>query len=950
MKTLLRKASSLIGIALLFSTAGNFVSAQQILPCGTDKMMAEMMQKDPQIVIAQQELEAYTKEFIRTHKSEMSERGGPQYVIPVVFHIVHDFGAENISDATVISAVNTLNRDYQKLNTDTSQVIPQFKALVADCNIEFRLAQIDPDGNCTNGIDRVFSYRTYQGNDRSKVVVWNRRHYLNIWVVNRIASGGVAAYAYLPSGASGLGYKVDGVIAWYQYVLPSGPGPRTLTHEIGHCFNLSHPWGGGEVGTACGDDGVDDTPITEGFLGSCPSNRIDFSCDKDTIKKTWQFNNVTTTSGTTDPNGTMYVPGSDTSVTLLSFSAHNVDSNSSVDSAFAFAGWDTGGIDGDNVFYDHTDTISLGKFYEFKVRPEFGQGMPKFGQGVTLTGIRFYVKRSPTGPRMFSIRSSEFNNFNTNLTASVSPANPNLNVQVDTLSQDALNRIIPNIFYFATDSSVLITQAKITLTGNHANTDDTITFRIYAWNAEDAAGYLQIDSVAIIGFYGTIENLDNYMDYAYCDHMFTIGQKERMHAALNSNTSYRDSLWQPENHVRTGIDNPQPCAPEADFYTLKTMACQNGPGTVQFYDYSHRGTPTSWAWSFPGGTPSTSTAPSPTVTFNTPYNQSATLTVTNAQGSSTVTKNNMVWVQPPWVDYHGLFYEDFEDPARFNTQWLVDNRSSNSSVWQVTNTGTFPSGNHGLKINAYSPMVLSTNTTPTIILDWGIGAFDKDAFVSPALDLDYITNGTGKLEFKLTGATRATDPADITDSLQVLYSINCGNTWSAFPGTGTAAGRYSKANLNPAGSWQGEYAPTTTTQWVQKSINLPVAALAPNVRFKFEYFSGDFSNDIYIDDINISGTVGIDDNSPGAMADLMVFPNPAGSEVSVTYRLPASKNIKLEVFDAVGNLVYELVNKKQSAGGYTVTFNTSTIANGIYYVKLMGDNVNLKTEKIVVIK
>ena len=72
--------------------------------------------------------------------------------------------------------------------------------------------------------------------------------------------------------------------------------------------------------------------------------------------------------------------------------------------------------------------------------------------------------------------------------------------------------------------------------------------------------------------------------------------------------------------------------------------------------------------------------------------------------------------------------------------------------------------------------------------------------------------------------------------------------------------------------------------------------------------------------------------------------------MSVTYRLPASKNIKLEVFDAVGNLVYDLVNKKQSAGGYTVTFNTSTIANGIYYVKLMGDNVNLKTEKIVVIK
>lgn len=936
MKTLYRKALSLIGIALLFSSTGNFVSAQVTKPCGTDEAMADAIKKNPQVLQVQQELEAFTKEYVRTHKPEMSERGAPVYIIPMVFHIVHDFGPENVSDAVVIQAVNTLNKDYQKLNSDTSQVIPQFKAIIADCDIEFRLAQKDPDGNCTNGIDRVFSYRTYQGNDRSKVVTWDRRHYLNIWVANRIADANVAAYAYLPSGASGLGYKVDGVISDYHYV---GGTNRTLSHEIGHFFNLSHTWGGGEVGTACGDDGVDDTPVTEGLLTSpCPSNRVDFSCDRDTIKKTWQFDNVTTTSGTTEPNGTMFVPGTDTSLTLFSASAHGVAANSSVASVFAFAGWDTGGANDSTNFYSHTGILNPNKYYEFTIQPELGQGL-------TMTGIRFQVKRSDTGPRMFAVRSSETANFASNITASVVPVSSELSVVTD------INLNQQFIFYFSNDTSALVKNGRITLTPTlYTNIDDTVTFRIYAWNAEDTLGTFEIDSVAVIGFYGTIENLDNYMDYSFCNHMFTIGQMERMHAALNSSVSYRDSLWQPENHVRTGINNPQPCAPEADFYTLKNMACQNGPGTVQFFDYSHRGTPTSWAWSFPGGTPSTSTQQNPIVTFNTPYSQSATLTVTNAQGSSTITKDNMVWVQPPWVDYHGLFYEDFEDPSRFNTNWRVDNRSNNNSMWHNTNVGTFPSGNHGLKINAYSPMVLSTNTTPIIILDWGIGRYDKDVFITPAFDLDYVATGTGKLEFKLTGATRATDPSDITDSLQVLYSINCGNTWAAFPGSGTGAGRYSKANLCNAGSWQAEYTPTTTTQWVQKSINLPAAALAPNVRFKFEYYSGDFSNDIFIDDFNISGTVGIEDNSPGAQADLMVFPNPASSEVSVTYRLPASKNIKLEIYDAVGNLVYDLVNKKQAAGGYTVTFNTATIANGIYYVKLMGDNVNLKTEKIVVIK
>ncbi len=934
MKTLFTKASALIAIVLLFSATGNFVSAQLNHFCGTDEIMQNLLNTNPDVVKAQQELDAFTKDFIQNHKPETNERGGPTYIIPIVFHIIHDYGVENISDAVVDTAVYILNRDYQKRNADTSQVYQSFKPLIADCNIEFRLAQIDPDGNCTNGIDRVFSYRTYQGDDRGKLgTVWDRRNYLNIWVVNRIADGNVAAYAYLPAGASGLGYKVDGVIARYNYVGADPVNGRTLTHEIGHSFNLSHPWGGGTVATACGDDGVDDTPVTEGGT-NCPSNLVDFTCDKDTIRKTWQFNSVTTLSGSIA--APMYDPASDSSVTLMA-SAHGVAANSSLDSVFAFAGWDTGAVDGVDSFYSHTGTLNPSKYYEFTVQPKFGQGM-------SFTGVRFHVKRSAMGPRMFSVRSSETANFGSNLVASLISPNANLSVQTDTNP----NPDQQYIFYFSNDTSVWVNEGKTTVSApQYNNTDDTVTFRIYAWNAEDTLGTFEIDSVAIIGFYGTVENLDNYMDYTYCHRMFTIGQMERMHATLNNSISSRNNLWTPANLALTGVDNPQPCAPEADFYTLKNMECQNGPNTVQFFNNSARGTPTSWLWSFPGGTPSTSTLQNPTVTFNTLYSQSVTLTVTNAQGSSSVTKDN-VWVSPNWADYVGLFSEDFEDPSRFNTLWRVDNRFNNVSSWHVTNTGTFPSGNHGLKINAFSPMVLSTNTTPIVILDWGIGGFDKDAFVTPSFDLTHIiNNGTAKLEFKLSGATRATDPLDITDKLQVYYSTTCGNTWSTFP---SSAGIYTGSTLSNAGSWQGDYVPATGTQWVQKSINLPVAALNAKVRFKFEYISGDFSNNIYIDDVNISGSVGIEDNNPGALADLVVFPNPASNEVSVTYRLPSSKNIKLEIYDAIGNLVYDLVNQKQSAGSYTITFNTSSIANGIYQVKLIGDNVNLKTEKIVVIK
>ena len=49
----------------------------------------------------------------------------------------------------------------------------------------------------------------------------------------------------------------------------SSTGARTLTHEIGHCFNLAHVWGStNQPGVACGDDLVTDTPETMGHT-SC---------------------------------------------------------------------------------------------------------------------------------------------------------------------------------------------------------------------------------------------------------------------------------------------------------------------------------------------------------------------------------------------------------------------------------------------------------------------------------------------------------------------------------------------------------------------------------------------------------------------------------------------------------------------------------------------------------
>ena len=90
--------------------------------------------------------------------------------------------------------------------------------LAADIRIEFRLAQIDPNGNCTNGIDRIYSSLTHAGSDQSKLNQWPRDKYLNVWTVSTIGMSGVAGYAYFPSATNSYLYIYDGIIILSNFI------------------------------------------------------------------------------------------------------------------------------------------------------------------------------------------------------------------------------------------------------------------------------------------------------------------------------------------------------------------------------------------------------------------------------------------------------------------------------------------------------------------------------------------------------------------------------------------------------------------------------------------------------------------------------------------------------------------------------------------------------------
>lgn len=251
------------------------IQAQEILFCGQTEQTQKLFERFPHMI---HEAEEASEQLLEQQHAYAANRGGDEeiIVIPVVFHIIHNNGPENISNDQVYDAMYVLNRDFSLENEDVDQVVEDFGAITADIGIEFRLAQLDPNGNCTSGINRVQSEQTYNGDsDMKELSYWPRDEYLNVWVCND--AGGAAGYTFLPSSVNGnFNAGNDGIVLRYDYTGSIEESnvyrSRTLTHEVGHWLNLMHCWGPGnspgQAGNCNNDDDVDDTPETIGWT-SC---------------------------------------------------------------------------------------------------------------------------------------------------------------------------------------------------------------------------------------------------------------------------------------------------------------------------------------------------------------------------------------------------------------------------------------------------------------------------------------------------------------------------------------------------------------------------------------------------------------------------------------------------------------------------------------------------------
>jgi subtilisin-like proprotein convertase family protein len=247
-------------------------------------MVAHMEEQMQNPEFAKQWYENQAKFKLQVLKSTNIEQRN-NVLNPIVIPVAVHFPGGQESDRSCLEAlaqtqIDILNGDYTATNSDAnlwnsaSQFYPG--AVHGIANITFCIATQNHPNNTDNDLVEggpavTIGYNFGGGGDNDGA--WSG--YMNFLVKN--INGGILGYSPL-GGSIAAGQSV--VINLFAFgsgagcpnsgVVPGAPYNfgRTITHELGHFYNLSHIWGDGGCGV---DDGISDTPLASGSNGGCPS-------------------------------------------------------------------------------------------------------------------------------------------------------------------------------------------------------------------------------------------------------------------------------------------------------------------------------------------------------------------------------------------------------------------------------------------------------------------------------------------------------------------------------------------------------------------------------------------------------------------------------------------------------------------------------------------------------
>lgn len=425
-------------------------------------------------------------------------------------------------------------------------------------------------------------------------------------------------------------------------------------------------------------------------------------------------------------------------------------------------------------------------------------------------------------------------------------------------------------------------------------------------------------------YYGgdVVDQYENYMSYASCQNMFTLQQKTRVLATLNSTSTSTGlkQLWDAGNLAFTGTNDPYEanpiCTPvDADFTYNKQYICEGDQ--VSFADLgTYNAIPTLWDWTFAGGAPNTSSLASPSITYNNEGVYDVSYSPGTTAGWATpMIKNNLITVSSIAANYTIPFSEGFENSTTVANEWRIE--TANGSGW-VTTTQASYTGNNSYKVNNIS------NSTG-----------DITEAISPSYDLSSINNP--QLYYSWAFAQKLSAGNDL---FIISYSLDCGGTWTPLAFKAGAA-------MATATSTNSSFIPSAQADWGSTNVSLSSIANETNVRFRFHFKNGG-GNNFYLDDINLDALTGIDEKVD--FNTLKVYPNPMDKNATLSFTLNTSVNrLNIIIRDVLGKEVTKVVTSSSfNAGKYTMSIDKDKkLSSGLYFIEFNADD-NVKIEKLIV--
>jgi hypothetical protein len=90
-------------------------------------------------------------------------------------------------------------------------------------------------------------------------------------------------------------------------------------------------------------------------------------------------------------------------------------------------------------------------------------------------------------------------------------------------------------------------------------------------------------------------------------------------------------------------------------------------------------------------------------------------------------------------------------------------------------------------------------------------------------------------------------------------------------------------------------------------------------------------------------------HSPETFSLTQNFPNPFNPSTRINYQLPTINHVTLKVFDILGREVATLVNEVNRPGVYSVQWNASGVASGVYFYRIEAGSF-VETRKLVLLR